>query len=80
MSNQLTHEENEKIDKEMHKLIRIYQDILKRREIMYPDRRLAWNEIRKQVENWLNVLSSNLGTPDLPIDLLKDLIDVRNNK
>ena len=74
MSNQLTHEENEKIDKEMHKLIRIYQDILKRREIMYPDRRLAWNEIKKQVENWLNVLEDNLETPNLPIDLLKNLV------
>ena len=74
MSNQLTHEENEKIDKEMQKLIRICKDILKRREIMYPDRRVAWNEIKKQVENWLNVLEDNLETPNLPIDLLKNLV------
>ena len=74
MSNQLTHEENEKIDKEIQKLIRICQDILKRREIMYPDRRVAWNEIKKQVENWLNVLEDNLETPNLPIDLLKNLV------
>ena len=74
MSNQLTHEENEKIDKEMQRLIQICQDILKRREIMYPDRGVAWNEIKKQVENWLNVLEDNLDSPNLPIDLLKGLI------
>ena len=74
MSNKMSKEEKEKIDEKMQELIRICQDIVKKREILYPDRRVAWNEIRKQIQNWLNVLEDNLETPNLPIDLLKDLI------
>lgn len=77
MSNKMSEGEKEKIDEKMQELIRICQDIVKKREILYPDRVIAWYEIKKRVEVWLNVFGGNLGNPDLPIDLLKDLIDLR---